>query len=269
MTQPVALVTGASSGFGRVIAQALAAAGWRVYGASRRAAADGAEGVLPIRMDVDDDASVTAGVQAIVAREGRLDAVISNAGIGVAGAIEDTSTDEAKTQFETNFFGNHRVCRAALPHLRRQPRAHLVVIGSIGGFIGLPFQGFYSASKFALEGYCEALRIELRETSVRVTILEPGDFATGFTAARVTTAASGEGSIYAKAFARALAVMEADERGGADPVLLGEAVLETLADDHPPMRRVVAAGGQAAMANVKCELAPEALEAAMAQHFQV
>lgn len=179
----VALVTGASSGFGLFIANDLHAAGYRVYGASRRAVGGPDGGFQAIAMDVDDDASVAAGVGAIVAREGRLDVLVSNAGIGIAGSLEDTTTQEAKAQFETNFFGNHRVCRAALPHLRAQESSHIVVIGSLAGLFGIPFQGMYSASKFALEGYCESLRIELRHTGVRVAIVEPGDFATGFTAA--------------------------------------------------------------------------------------
>lgn len=118
--------------------------------------------------------------------------MVSNAGMGFGGALEDTSSEEAFAQFQTNFFGNHRVCRAALPHLRARERAHIVVVGSIAGLIAVPFQGMYSAAKFALEGYCEALRMELRLSTVRVAIVQPGDFATGFTAARQLTAESGK-----------------------------------------------------------------------------
>jgi NAD(P)-dependent dehydrogenase (short-subunit alcohol dehydrogenase family) len=222
------LVTGASSGFGALIAGRLAADGWRVYGASRR-------GVTPhpaihaLQMDVTDDQSVEAGVRTILEREGRLDAVVSNAGFGLAGAIEDTSSEEALDQFQTNFFGNHRVCRAALPHLRAHGRGRIVVIGSLAGLVGIPFQGFYSASKFALEGYCETLRMELRGTGVSVTIVEPGDFRTAFTDQRRTTISSGPTSPYAAAFASAHSVMEADELGGTDPALVADAVAASLA----------------------------------------
>lgn len=266
----VALVTGASSGFGRVIAAELAAAGWRVHGASRRAmsGAGAGTGFEPLAMDVDDDASVEAGVAAVLAREGRLDAVVCNAGMGIAGPIEETATEEAKRQFETNFFGVHRVCRAALPHLRARPRAHIVVIGSIAGVFGIPFQGFYSASKFALEGYCESLRIELRPTPVRVTIVEPGDFATGFTAARRTIAARGPASPYHTAFEHALKVIEQDEVTGADPALIGPAVRGLLDMDAPPVRLAVGSDDQLAMTAAKAKVTPETFEGWIAKHFE-
>lgn len=262
----VALVTGASSGFGQLIAEQLAQLQYRVYGAARRPATSAA-GVIPLQMDVCDDSSVENGIAGIIDREGRLDAVVSNAGNGIAGAIEDTSSEEALAQFQTNFFGNHRVCRAALPHLRARDPAHLVVIGSLAGVIGIPFQGLYSASKFALEGYCEALRMELRGASVRVTIVEPGDFATGFTDARRTTAASGPASAYAGAFAKALAIIEADERGGADPRMVVEAVGEILSSEDPPVRKVVAAPEQAEIVSAKLAIPAPRFEAAIAAHY--
>jgi len=266
----VALVTGASSGFGLAIANNLQAAGYRVYGTSRRAAA-GANpfGVFElIAMDVDDDGSVEAGVAAIVAREGRLDVVVSNAGVGVAGSLEDTTTAEARLQFETNFFGNHRVCRAALPHLRARDLAHVVVIGSLAGIIGIPFQGMYSASKFALEGYCESLRIELRHTGVRVAIVEPGDFATGFTAARRTIAARGPASAYHGAFERALKVIETDEVTGADPAGLAAAVRAVIETERPALRHPVGAADQITLAGAKASVAPDTLEGWIAAHFE-
>lgn len=266
----VALVTGASSGFGLAIANDLQAAGYRVYGASRRATggANPSAAFELIAMDVDDDASVEAGVAAIVAREGRLDVVVSNAGIGVAGSLEDTTTAEAKLQFETNFFGNHRVCRAALPHLRARELAHIVVIGSLAGIIGIPFQGMYSASKFALEGYCESLRIELRHTGVRVAIVEPGDFATGFTAARRTVAARGPASPYHAAFERALQVIETDEITGADPADLAVAVRAVIETERPALRHPVGAADQIALAGAKASVAPDTLEGWIAAHFE-
>lgn len=269
-TKPrVVLVTGASSGFGLSIASDLASAGYRVYGTSR--SADGETNPHGhfelIRMDVDDDDSVARGIEALIAREGVLDAVVSNAGIGVAGALEDTSSAEAMVQFQTNFFGNHRVCRAALPHLRARGRSHIVVIGSLAGLLGIPFQGMYSATKFALEGYCEALRIELRQTPVRVSILEPGDFATGFTAARQIAAASGPGSSYHAAFSRALEVIEKDEIEGADPVLLSQAVRSILDMGDPPVRLAVTSPAQAGFATAKQHIPAADLEAMLAKHF--
>jgi NAD(P)-dependent dehydrogenase (short-subunit alcohol dehydrogenase family) len=266
----VALVTGASSGIGLAIANDLQNAGYRVYGASRKASGEAnPHGDFElIKMDVDHDDSVAAAIAAVAKREGRLDVVVSNAGMGFAGALEDTSSDEALAQFQTNFFGNHRVCRAALPHLRARDRAHLVVIGSIAGLIAVPFQGMYSAAKFALEGYCEALRIELRGSSVRVAIVEPGDFATGFTAARRMTADSAAGSAYRAKFEASLAVMEKDETGGADPVLVARTVKRIIETERPALRHAVGALAQTAVARAKPFLPAAAFEALIADHYK-
>ncbi|TAJ71839.1 MAG: SDR family oxidoreductase [Phenylobacterium sp.] len=261
----VVLVTGASAGFGRAIAEHLTGHGYKVYGASRQPQPGGPFPM--IAMDVDNDASVSAGVAEVIAREGRLDAVIGNAGMGIAGALEDTTCEEGLAQFQTNFFGNHRLVRAALPHLRRQDLAHIIIVGSLAGLVGIPFQGMYAASKFALEGYVEALRLELRGGPVRVTVLEPGDFATGFTSSRQKVAASGEGSLYKAAFDRAMAIIDADERDGADPAAIGPVVREVLEDPKPPVRRAVVGPKQEGVETAKRDLSPDDLEDMIADHF--
>lgn len=262
--QPVVLVTGASAGFGSAICRRLAAAGYKVYGSSRRPQPeDGAFSF--VKLDVDDEDSVKAAVAEIVAREGRFDAVVGNAGWGLAGALEDTSSEEAIAQFQTNFFGNHRLCRAALPHLRQRPAAHIVMIGSIAGLVGIPFEGMYSASKFALEGYCQALRLELRKTQVRVAILEPGDFHTGFTSSRVLAAESRSGSsLHRAAFERALAHIEKEEQAGADPEILSAAVQAVLEDLNPPLRRIVVGPRQADLEGLSA-LSDEEIEGMLAE----
>ena len=266
----VALVTGASSGLGRAIANELQDAGYRVYGTSRKVMGkDNPYGDFAlIAMNVDQDASVEAAIGALVDREGGLDVVVSNAGMGIAGALENTSSEEALAQFQTSFFGNHRVCRCALPHLRARERAHIVVIGSVAGLIAVPFQGMYSAAKFALEGYCEALRMELRGSSVRVAIVEPGDFATGFTAARQETIGSGEGSAYRAKFEAALAVIKKDETGGADPVLVSRVVKRIIETDRPALRHPVGAFLQTSVARAKPFLPATALETLFADHYK-
>jgi|HubBroStandDraft_2_1064218.scaffolds.fasta_scaffold35796_3 NAD(P)-dependent dehydrogenase (short-subunit alcohol dehydrogenase family) len=266
----VALVTGASSGLGRAIANELQDAGYRVYGTSRKVMGkDNPYGDFAlIAMNVDQDASVEAAIGALVDREGGLDVVVSNAGIGMAGALEDTSSEEALAQFQTNFFGNHRVCRCALPHLRARERAHIVVIGSVAGLIAVPFQGMYSAAKFALEGYCEALRMELRGSSVRIAIVEPGDFATGFTAARQETIGSGQGSAYRATFEAALVVIKKDETGGADPVLVSRVVKRIIETDRPALRHPVGAFLQTAVARAKPFLPAAPFETLIADHYK-
>ncbi|MGH9093523.1 MAG: SDR family NAD(P)-dependent oxidoreductase, partial [Acidimicrobiales bacterium] len=202
----VILVTGASAGIGRACADRLHGAGWSVVGASRRGTSPG--GWTPAAMDVDRDDSVDHGVAAVVAAHGRLDAVVAAAGWGLAGPAEATTVGDAKAQFETNLWGAVRVVRAALPAMRRQGAGRIVLVSSIGGVVAIPFQAFYSAGKFALEGYAEALAYEVAPFGVAVTLVEPGNVRTDFTASRrVVATPSGAGGPYAAAADRALRVM--------------------------------------------------------------
>jgi len=144
----VVLITGASSGIGQACAQHLHQRGYRVFGTSRKAQSPGGS-FTPIQMDVDDDAPVQYAIDQIIQQTGRLDVVVNNAGITFAGAIEDTSIEEAQAQFETNLFGVLRVCRAALPVMHQQRSGTIVNISSLAGVIATPFHGIYSASKLA------------------------------------------------------------------------------------------------------------------------
>jgi NAD(P)-dependent dehydrogenase (short-subunit alcohol dehydrogenase family) len=233
-SKKVVLVTGASSGIGRACAELLAASGYRVYGASRRAVVGRA--VESIAMDVTDDASVREAVAAVIAREGRIDIVVNNAGIGIAGAVEDTSVEEAREQLEVNFFGVLRVCRAVLPVLRKQRASYIVNIGSIGGLIAIPYQGLYSASKFALEGLTESLRLETRQFGVHVVLIEPGDHRTGFTDNRRMTADSQRNPAYSARFQRAVKRMGADERSGPAPEAVARLLLRIVKKARPRLR---------------------------------
>jgi NAD(P)-dependent dehydrogenase (short-subunit alcohol dehydrogenase family) len=242
MPRSVVLITGASSGFGEACAEHLARLGYSVYGTSRRASfpEGGAErNPRMIPMDVCDDASVRAAVDFVLAEEGRLDVVVNNAGLGMAGAVEDTSVEEAKALFETNFFGMHRVCRAVLPTLRAQRSGLIVNISSIGGLIAIPFQGFYSASKFATEALTEALRMELMPFGIRVTLLEPGDFKTDFTDNRVFAGASSTNPAYQAICTDAVAVMEHDERRGGAPMELARTLAMVIEKRSPRPRYAI------------------------------
>jgi len=247
-SEKVVLITGASAGFGRASAEHLVELGHRVYGTSRRARFPTTSGstssVQMIPMDVCDDQSVREAVDFVHDREDRIDVVVNNAGIGLAGSIEDTSVEEAKMLFETNFFGVLRVCRAALPLLRAQGSGLIVNVSSLGGLVTIPFQGFYSASKYALESMSDAMRMELRPFGIRVVLLEPGDFKTGFTDSRVFSAEAGDGSVYRESCLRAVAVMESDERNGADPRQLASLLGKIIANPSPRNRYPVGAFGQ-------------------------
>jgi NAD(P)-dependent dehydrogenase (short-subunit alcohol dehydrogenase family) len=228
-----ALVTGASAGIGLACAEALQAAGWAVTGTSRRGTAPA--GCAGLVMDVDDDESVREGVAGLLARRGRIDALVAAAGWGLAGAVEQCSVAEAKAQLETNFWGCVRVVQQVLPAMRARGGGRIVLVSSIGGLIGIPFQAFYSASKFALEGYGESLGYEVAPFGVQVTLVEPGNVKTDFTASR-RTAAAAAGPPYGPAFAKAVGVMERDEINGVPAADVAAVVRRVLEAAHPPRR---------------------------------
>ncbi len=238
----VALVTGASAGIGRACADRLAGAGWTVYGASRRGT--GSDGWMPMVMDVDRDDSVREGVAHVVADRGRLDAVVACAGWGLAGAVEQTPIADAQAQVETNFWGTVRVVAEALPVMRRQGGGRLVLVSSIGGVIALPFQAFYSASKFAMEGYAEALAYEVAPFGIDVTLVQPGNIATEFTASRRDVVPPAGDDPYRQASARAVAKMEEDEANGAPAADVAAAIRRALESRRPPRRVSVGKFGE-------------------------
>lgn len=182
-TPRVALVTGASSGIGRATAQQLAGAGYRVFGTSRRPAPHVAGSIELLALDVTSDASVEALVAHVMRRAGRIDLLVNNAGFGVAPAgAEESSLAQAQAIFDTNFFGIVRMTRAVAPHMRLQGSGHIINIGSVLGFLPMPYMALYSASKHAVAGYSEALDHELRTLGVRVSVVEPAYINTAFDA---------------------------------------------------------------------------------------
>ena len=227
------LITGASAGIGRACAETLQAAGWAVTAASRRGTAPA--GCTGLVMDVDDDESVRDGVAGLLAQGGRIDALVAAAGWGLAGAVEQCSVAEAKAQLETNFWGCVRVVQQVLPAMRARGGGRIVLVSSIGGLIGIPFQAFYSASKFALEGYGESLGYEVAPFGIQVTLVEPGNVKTDFTASR-RPAAAAEGPPYGPAFAKAVGVMERDEINGVPAADIAAVVRRVLETAHPPRR---------------------------------
>lgn len=233
MAARVVVVTGASSGLGRAVADRLHTDGWTVVGASRRAT--GGNGWTPLRMDVDDDASVAAGMAEVAARHGRIDAVVAAAGWGLAGAVEHTTLDRAKAQFETNFWGAVRATNAVLPTMRAQGGGRMVLISSIGGVVALPFQAYYSAGKFAMEGWAEALAYEVEPFGIEVTLVQPGNFRTGFTDLRETVA-GGADDPYEPRASKVIAQMAREEAEGADPAKVAARVAEVLVRRRPPRR---------------------------------
>lgn len=179
----VALVTGASSGIGEATAGRLAAAGYKVYGTSRRGGQAGGRTFAMLPLDVTNDESVAAVVKEVIRLEGRIDVLVNNAGFGVAPAgAEESSLEQARSIFDTNFFGLVRMTREVVPHMRAQGSGRIINIGSVLGFLPMPYGALYSATKHAVEGYSESLDHELRTRGIRVSVIEPAYTKTSFDA---------------------------------------------------------------------------------------
>lgn len=189
MSEKVVVITGTSSGFGLLTSIEMAKRGWRVVATMRNldrggqlaaaAAQAGVSSRIDVRrLDVTEFASIPSILEAIIQNHGRIDALVNNAGFPYAGFCEDVSLEELRRQFETNFFGHVAVTQAALPYMRKQGAGHIIMISSIAGLLGQPGISSYSASKFALEGWTEALRLEMNPLGIRVVLIEPGSFAT-------------------------------------------------------------------------------------------
>jgi NAD(P)-dependent dehydrogenase (short-subunit alcohol dehydrogenase family) len=183
METNMALVTGASSGIGEATAKRLAKAGYKVYGTSRRGAQAGQRTFEMLPLDVTSEESVEAAVKEVLRQHGRIDLLVNNAGFGVApAAAEESSIDQARAIFDTNFFGIIRMTRAVLPHMRQQGSGRIINIGSVLGFLPMPYMALYSATKHAVAGYSESLDHELRTMGIRVSVIEPAYIKTPFDA---------------------------------------------------------------------------------------
>lgn len=176
----VALVTGASTGIGHATAKTLQNAGFRVFGTSRRAVAERSDGVTMLSRDVTDDASVAKLVDEVLAKAGRIDLLVNNAGIGPLGGAEESSIAQAQALFDVNVFGVLRVTSTVLPTMRRQGKGRIVNSSSVLGLIPAPYSALYSSTKHAVEGYSESLDHELRPFGIRVVLVEPAYTRTSF-----------------------------------------------------------------------------------------
>ena len=237
MEQQVIIITGASSGFGKATAEMLAAKGNTVYGLCRREMQD--TNIRYRQCDVRNREQIAAVVAEIVKEQGRVDVLINNAGMGIGGALE-LATEEIDLQMGTNFMGCVNMCQTVLPYMRKAHKGKIINLSSIGGVMGLPYQGFYSASKFAIEGFTEALAAEVTGFGIRVCMVEPGDFATGFTGSRKNSQATMNDPDYGPIFKRSLAIIEKEENGGLQPEVLARRIVKLVEKKKPPLRNVVA-----------------------------
>jgi len=252
-SKPVVLVTGASSGIGEAIANKLAAEGYKVYGTSRRGAKSDQYPFPMLALDVTDDASVVAAVEELLEREGRIDVLVNNAGFGIAPAVaEESSIEQAKALFDTNFLGVVRMTHAVVPQMRRQGRGRIINMSSILGVVPMPYVALYVASKHAVEGYSESLDHELRTEGIRVSAIEPAYTKTKFEANNIEPDAKrGEYESLRKHLEQVVseAMKNADE-----PSVVADVVLTAIRAEKP--KRRYTAGKAAAQLQFMRRFAP-------------
>jgi len=259
----VALVTGSSSGIGRTVADRLAQDGWRVYGGSRRGFATnvGARSAwTPLFLDVTSASSVASATKSLLDAEHRVDALVHCAGISVAGAIEDVSIDEAERQLATNYLGAVRLVQAVLPAMRSAGKGRIIIIGSIGGLIGLPFIGHYSASKFALDGMVQALRIEIAPFGVEASILHPGDIQTDISANQIEGRRTGPESAYHDRFKTTIEAYDKSVASARKPDVIADAVAHMLRRRRLPPRVIAGTPNERSGVVLKALLPPRLFE---------
>src|ERR671919_2461297 len=252
-TRPVAIVTGASGGIGEATARALHAAGYRVFGTSRRRPATRAPGIEYLVCDVTSDESVQAAIGEVLSKAGRIDLLVNNAGVGLVAGAEESSLAQAKSLFDVNLFGLIRMTKAVLPPMRRQRAGRIVNLSSVMGLIPAPFMALYAASKHAVEGYSESLDHEIRGSGVRVVLVEPAYTRTAFEGN--VYQADQQLDVYQSARANAQGVLRDGMKTADTPELVATAVLKA-ASDATPNRRY-AAGRTARQVSLLRRFVPE------------
>lgn len=268
MQSQIILITGASSGFGKITAQMLSEQGHVVYGTSRKPS----KSIGNVRMlvvDVTKLLSIHQAIDQIISEQGRIDVLINNAGMGIGGALELATEQEVNIQMNTNFFGIVNMCKVVLPYMRKARKGKIINISSIGGVIGIPYQGFYSASKFAVEGYSEALALEVHPFHIKVCVVEPGDFTTGFTDNRNISELTKQNADYAESFLKSLKIIEKAERKGCHPRKLGAAICRIVERKNPPFRTKVGPWMQVLFAKSKKWLPDAAMQYALRFFYEM
>jgi len=249
----VAIVTGASGGIGQAIARALAGAGYRVFGTYRKTPQSKSTGLEYLVCDVTSDASVEAAVRDVLARAGRIDLLVNNAGVGLLAGAEESSLEQAKSLFDVNLFGVMRTTKAVLPVMRRQRAGRIVNISSVMGLIPAPYLALYASSKHALEGYSVSLDHEIRDAGVRVVLVEPAYTRTSFESNLVQP--DQQLDDYQSARSNAESVMRDAMKNADSPEVVAKAVLKASTAANP--RRRYTAGGMAQQVSLLHRFVPE------------
>lgn len=268
MSQKIVLITGGSSGIGKSIGSFLKSKGYKVYGTTRNKSkyTDFSHFEL-LEMDVRDPPSIQSAVQEIISKEGKLDVLVNNAGIGITGPIEETPHEEILKAFETNFHGPLHVTKAVLPQMRKQGSGYIINITSIAGYMGLPFRGIYSATKGALELAIESMRMEVNDSGIHICNLAPGDFATNIASGRYHVPVL-ENSPYKK-YGATLEMMNAHVDDGQDPILVARTVFKIINATHPKVHYKVGAPMQKFSLILKKFLPDKLYEKLLMNHYKL
>lgn len=235
----VVLITGISTGFGKHTASLLAENGHLVYGTVRKTTEIDPK-IKVLELDLLNLESIQNAVKSVVKNEGRIDVLINNAGMHTGGSIETLPLEYVKMQMDTNFMGLVHLTREVLPLMRKQGGGTIINFGSIGGLMGLPFQGYYSAGKFAIEGFSEALRMEVKQFNINVVVINPGDFHTNNSANRRGFLAGSTDDPYHVQFTKTLSVIENDEAKGWSPEILAKKMVKIVECRKPKQRYIIA-----------------------------
>jgi NAD(P)-dependent dehydrogenase (short-subunit alcohol dehydrogenase family) len=265
----VILITGISTGFGKEASELLAADGHIVYGTVRKDCPV-SEKVHQLHMDLMDHTSIKEAVKSVIDKEGRIDVLINNAGMHTGGPLETSLLENIKIQLDTNILGTVVLTREVLPVMRKQGGGTIINFSSIGGLMGLPLQGYYSTAKFALEGFSEALRMEVKQFNIKVVLINPGDFHTNNTSNRRNfLAPTGEGDPYKEQYVRTLAVIESDEGKGWNPVILARKLVKIVDCKNPHQRYIISSFEQKLAVALKYILPGKLFTAILADHYKI
>lgn len=265
----VVFITGGSSGIGKAIGGYLIEKGYVVYGTSRSPQKNSENNTFPLlQMEVSDTTSVAQAIADVIAKEGKIDVVINNAGVGITGPIEETPLDEIKKAFTTNFYGPLTVITQVLPHLRKQKKGTIINITSIAGYMGLPYRGIYSATKAALEITTEAYRMEVKQFGIHMVNVAPGDFATNIASGRYHVPVTAD-SPYKDAYQNTLQMMNDHVSGGEDPLKMAKAIHAIIESKNPRIHYKVGAFIQKFSIVLKRILPDKTYEAMLLKHYKL
>ena len=264
----VVLITGGSSGIGKSVGEFLCQKDFVVYGTSRNPEKIKNHPFKLVALDVNDPNTISKAIKEVISKEGRIDVLINNAGMGITGAIEETPTDEMRKVFNTNFFGAIDVMKAVLPQMRIQKSGLIINITSIAGYMGLPFRGIYSATKGALEIATEAIRMEVKGFGINVTNVAPGDFVTNIASGRYHTPVFDD-SPYRETYQQNLDLMNTHVDSGSDPIQMATAIYKIIETSNPKIHYKVGDFMQKFSIFLKRILPDKVYEKMLMRHFKM